>query len=212
MDSKTPTRAPKRSRNGTNIRALFARHFGFSEEALASVGTLFLAWSLFENDVEVAIWKLTEMPELGKRPATDKMQSSERIRELTDRIFARVPEDRRRALDLFRETAEHVLAYRNAIAHGRPFGGLGGQFSASNFSRKGELRKRPPETAYLQPNILNLALEAMETLCFCVYVLVNTPDIEDGLVLMLSDPHLQSARSAANEARHIASMINNEKY
>ena len=206
-------RVARRPRHGAHITTLFTKRYGFSQEVLADIGLLFLAWSLFENEVEMAIWKLTEMPVAKQRPATDKMQSAERLKVLNDAIAGRIGPEQKRALALFSETAEHVLAYRNAIAHGRPFGGaIGGQMSMSNYSFHGERRKRPAEVAHFLPSILKLALEALETLHLCVYQLQMTRNADQGIALMLSDPHLASARSAAHEARHIASMINHEKY
>lgn len=212
MDANLPRIARARPRNGVLITTLFKKRFGFSDAVLGDIGLLFLAWSLFENEVEMAIWKLTAMPKVGERPATDGMQSSARLKMLTDAIAARATPEQLKALKLFGETAEHVLAYRNAIAHGRPLGGYGGQMSANNYPRRGEVRKRPPEQAHLYPGIVKLALEALETLNFAVYKLARTANVDEGIALMLSDPHLASARSAANEARNIASMINHEKY
>lgn len=212
MDVKPPRIARARPRHGVLLSSLFTKQYGFSQAVLSDIGLLFLAWSLFENEVEAAIWKLTKLPAAGERPATDRMQSSERLKALSDAIAARTRDDQQKALRLFSETAERVLAYRNAIAHGRPLGGYGGQMSVNNLPRRGELRKRPFEQAHLYPTILKLALEALETLNFAIYKLVGTPNVDEGIALMLSDPHLASARSAANEARNIASMINSEKY
>lgn len=210
--NEAPRRPRSRPRNGVHIKALFRRRFGFTEEALASIGTLFLAWSLFENEVELAIWKLTGMPKPGERPATDRMQSSDRIQELATQIRSRVPGNNSLAILAFQEAANDVLAYRNAIAHGRPYGGATGQMALNNYPLHGELRRRPAEIMYLDPALLDLALEALETLYLSTYKFARTHDVDEGLKLMLSDPHLHSARSAAAEARHIASMINHEKY
>lgn len=212
MNAGFPKIARSRPRHGVLISTLFTKRFGFSQAVLSDIGLLFLAWSLFEHELEKAIWKLTEMPKPGHRPATDRMQSSDRLKALHDAIELRATPQQKKALQLFNETAEHVLAYRNAIAHGRPLGGYGGQMSANNYPFHGELRKRPAEAAHLYPTVLKLALEALETLNFAIYKLARTANVDEGIALMLSDPQLASARSAAHEARNIASMINNEKY
>ncbi len=206
MNAPRP-RIARRPRHGAHITTLFTKRYGFSQEVLADIGLLFLAWSLFENEVETAIWKLTEMPAAEQRPATDRMQSAERLRALHAGIAGRIGPEAQTALAQFSETAEHVLAYRNAIAHGRPFGrSLGSQMSMSNHSFHGELRKRAPEVAHLHPSVLKLALEALETLHLCIYQLGMTRNVDEGIALMLGDPHLATALSAAYEARHIANM------
>lgn len=146
--------------NATVSRRLEA-FFGITPEIQRQIGTFVITWGMFECDIETLIWLATSEEPHGKRPSTDAKQISQLINELRSWAKASASTSLRAPLVAICEGADNLLAYRNAVIHGRL---MEGPRFVSNDSLVGELRRRAKATAHISPELLDMAIDTADIL------------------------------------------------
>jgi hypothetical protein len=186
---------------------------GFSPPTLERIGVLMLGCAQFETELEKVFWQMDGWPEVGSRPRTDGWPISRLLEEFRRAAIAAHPEFQR-AVENFLAAAGDVIAFRNAIAHGEALAlpRLGTAVAISNGGVHGVQRKRPAENAHLDASIFDMVLDALFLLMQAIYAGHWQAQEFMRLPALLQSPGLNTARSLANEARNIASLVNHEKY
>lgn len=186
--------------------------FGVTLEMQRRIGTFIVVWGMFELSCEPLVWALYNEDPTGKHPSTDRKPISDLLSLLDTWVEKNTTHDFVEQVSLLYATAQDLVAYRNAIIHGRVFAGPA---FMSNVPIWGELRKRPAATAHINEQLLEMAAEASDTLFKCGSLIAasirkSLPNTENFFGTMTAK--LKHAQSMAHELRYIAQMIQNEKY
>lgn len=176
------------------------------------MGALVVGWALFEHRLEQAIWRLRGDDVAGRRPDTDTMPASDRIK-LFRSLSAPIetPEWQETAA-LFCDTCENVLFVRNLLAHGHLLPAAAGGGMINNISWGGVVRRRPFQSLHVTEQTLGLVLEALGELLRAVGTLlaINGGDREAAFIACRKN--LRGAQSMSGEVRHLAELMDHEKY
>ena len=204
-------RQPRHTANALRVRGQLDR-WGLSPLILEGIGAFAVAWGLFESTLECAVWALQHEQVNGVHPSTDRSQVGEWIKVLglgrSDLSIAA-----NEVLAIGSQGAADLAHYRNSLMHGSlvPLGGAA--FFIRNPSWHGEVRKRPVGDAHIDENLLDMAIDAAWILFRLAQVVsklpLEQPDPEPTEAL---DPEVRRAGSSASELRHLAALMNHEKY
>ncbi len=186
---------------------------GLGPDRLASIGAFIVAYGLFETNLERALWALAETDVSGVRPFTETMTVGGWFGRLAEGSEKLSPEANA-VLSLAARVGKDLADYRNSLVHGSLVAfGEGSAFFIRNPAWHGEVRKKPQGDANIDEPMLELAIAATWTLCSVVALaqkVIGQPENEQALIAKLRE--VQHARSYASEARHIADLMNHEKY
>jgi hypothetical protein len=189
-----------------------AERWGFKLEIQQRVGVLVIIWGLFETKLELAVWRLRDEEVAGRRPSTDGRP----LGELIEALGAGTPklgEDVCNLLSKAATAAANLMHYRHSLVHGHMIPSDVMPSFLRNASWYGEIRRRPPGEAFISENLLDMAIDATGTLCRVVLatdVACRSPaGIKD---LMALERDVRRADSQAGELRHLAALMNHEKY
>lgn len=177
------------------------------------IGAFHIVWSLFESNLETALWKLSEEDVRGSFPSTDSVPISKWIQKLK-LGSPRFSTEANGILHLSAQTAIDLMEYRHALSHGYlcPIAG-GTAVFIRNPKWHGESRHRPTNDAHVDNNLLDMAITAAWTLYkTSVAISATCSDSKKLPVLMALKSELRSACGLANELRHLTSLMNHEKY
>lgn len=185
---------------------------GISYVLQQRIGAFAVCWGMFESHLEGAIWALQEEDVKGARPSTDKMPSSEWLKVLAAGHVSLSP-DANAVLSLAADAAENLMSYRHSLLHGMLVPIPGAPFFIRNPRWNGEMRKRESGDAHVDENLLDMAIEAAWIL-FRVALLAKRAlhDPSAATELEASKKEVRRARSFAGELRHLAALMNHEKY
>lgn len=186
---------------------------GLFPEHLQMIGAFIVAYGLFETALERALWALTETSVDGFRPFTEKMKADDQFKtfgagnhKLSDKCNA--------VLKVASQAAEDLNEYRNSLVHGYLIAIEGGTPSfMKNPAWQGVQRNKPVGDAYIDEPIQDLVLIAAWTLSRLARLAENSlikPEAQHAIEALAED--VRRARSYANEARHLRSLMNHEKY
>jgi hypothetical protein len=170
-------------------------------------------WATFEAELEQVLWRLTGETPSGKIPTTDNMQISQRIaqfRLLCDKLECG---QWREVVNLCRDVAENLAAYRNAIVHGTLLPARVGGGMALNPRWHGELRKRPPRMAHIDERLVGMMLDALHEILIVVREATHgdNPPNRNSRILGRRQ-QLMRARSQSGEVRYLTELMNSETY
>lgn len=191
--------------------------FGFRPAYQQRVGAFVVLMSSFERFLEIAAWSVFDAkPDLGEIPFTDKKPITEVVKKVLSKADE-MPAGLATMVRLMCNTADDLIAYRNAMAHGwllPAFPGGEPQF-VSNAAYHGEKRSRQAQQAHISENLLDMAVDAAMTLCEAanaVHRVKALPKDEGAQRLTRIVSSLRRARSSASELRHLTALMNTEKY
>jgi hypothetical protein len=188
---------------------------GLQPKHLMLIGGFVAAYGLFETTLERALWTLSEQPNEGVRPFTEKM-SAEAQFEMLGAGNAKLSEKANLVLGVGAKAARDLSEYRNSLVHGYLL--PSGPGSAPSFMKNPHWygasgRKKAVGDAFLHDPIQDLVLIAAWNLFGLVgkvEKVFSDPDAQLSIEDMKDD--VGRARSFASEARHLRSLMNNEKY
>jgi hypothetical protein len=171
---------------------------------------------MVENQIEHAIWAVTEEEPAGNRPSTDRQQISERLATLGEKSAVHPDVMVQKAGQLVAAIGKDITEYRNAIAHGWIMGPeVGGPSFVSNPTWFGELRRRKTVSVVTTDTLLDMAIECAETLWMTIArltaYLARPGAVPPEMLGSMLDP-LDRCRHKAAEVRHCVAMMNSEKY
>lgn len=191
-------------------------YFGFTPAVLQRVGAFVVFWGIFESYLELATLALMgEKLEKDQRPRTDCLQATQLIaqfRSSSDKYIPEVIE----AVRKVSETADDLLVFRNAIMHGRAIPPpAGGPKFINNAAWFGEKRKRPVSEAHINERLLDMAIECatgLSAATFTIHMAALEPKENQLVFVSQIMAKIRAASSQANELRHLAALMNSEKY
>jgi hypothetical protein len=186
--------------------------WGIEHDTQQRLGVFILLWSLFETELEKALWALAHEDVDGKKPSTDGPPASEWIKRVKETPSV-LSEKSHAILNSAMAAAEDLMDYRHSILHGALVPFSTSAVSIRNASWYGERRKRPASEAHMDAHLLDMAITVAWTLC---HVAVDTRAAcnnkeEEGNLLAL-ERQVNRAKSYASELLHLAQYVNNEKY
>jgi hypothetical protein len=187
--------------------------WGFSSSVLQRLGGFSVAWGLFENQLEAALWALTKENVKGVRPSTDKVPISGQIKLLVKHSNVLSPAAQR-VVSKAGAAATDLMEYRHSITHGALIpAAIGGPSFIRNPGWHGEKRARPTHDAQVDENLLDLAIDTTWVLCEVVFS-IKSAVVESAAMKSLESLARAVARaeSQANELRHLVDLMNSEKY
>jgi hypothetical protein len=187
---------------------------GLTPDRLMLIGAFIVAYGLFETGLERALWTVTETNVNGVRPFTEKMNSESQFKrfgegnpKLSDKCNA--------ILKVAAHAAEDLNEYRNSLVHGYllTFGTEGTPSFMKNPGWHGVKRNKAVGDAYLHEPMQDLVLIAAWTMSALVRQVeksLTQPEAQRAIEAMEDD--VRRAKSYAGEARHLRSLMNQEKY
>ena len=185
---------------------------GITPSLQQKIGAFAICWGLFESHLESAIWALQDENVNGNRPSTEKNTLSEWFACLANGHID-LPLGANAVLKDAAQAADNLMDYRHSLFHGMLVPIPGAPFFIRNPSWSGEMRKRKSGDAQVDENLLDMAIESAWIL-FRVAVLIKKAiknnDKARDLENMKKD--VLRARSFAGELRHLAELMNHEKY
>lgn len=198
---------------GSSLIGILDKIFGLSGPTLERIGAFIVMWATFENDLERALWRLTnEVPE-GAIPSTDTKPVSFLIKQFRETGLELEGEEWHGVVNLLCDIACYLAEYRNAIAHGQLLPACIGGGSVLNAMWHGEKRTRPPITAHIGERLVGIMLDALHELLIVIRAVISgetAPNL-DSRVLGWKQM-LQRARNDAAEIRYLTEAVNSEKY
>lgn len=176
------------------------------------IGAFALSWGLFESTLERAIWALRKENVRGVRPSTDKSQVSDWIAVLSEGSQA-LSVEANGVLKIAADAAKDLMHYRHSLIHGTLVPIPGAPFFIRNPRWNGEIRKRESGDAQVDENLLDLAIDA----AWVLFQVVGSSekacrDAEHIATLASLKPDVTRIKRYANELRHLAALMNQEKY
>ena len=172
------------------------RFFAVSPHQCQRIGALMILMGSFENLLERTLWSVTNENPAGKRPSTDKLTVSERVRKLRASAEG-LSVELRCFSELLCDTADNLLSYRHAIAHGWP---TDQQAFVKDPAWDGEVRKRAMSKAAVSLEALDAALDCADRLCMGVIHLgVSITKTS----VLIDEPAMANARARSIELLHL---------
>ncbi len=187
---------------------------GLRSNHLMFMGAFITVYGMFETTLERALWALREVSVSGTRPFTEKMNTESQFKMLGDGSD-KLSDKCNSILRVAAEAAEDLNEYRNSLVHGYllSFGPDSVPSFMKNPQWYGEVRKKAVGDAYIDESIQNIVLIAIWNLLALVQQVQKVftdHTAQHAIETMEKDIH--RARSYANEARHLRSLMNHEKY
>lgn len=166
---------------------------------------------MLETRLEHVIYSFDGKPLPGERPETDAEPLAAWLHRL-GKIRDEAQDQLALVLADFIAATTDLAAYRHAIAHGWLIPkGIGGPTFLTN-TRFGDIeRKRPSQDARVTLEMIDLAISAAMNLVQVAGALIAR-DGAGATLRASAAAEAKKARSAASEVRHIAALINHEKY
>lgn len=198
---------------GSDLLEILETKYGIARTTLEKIGAFSVMWATFENNLEQALWRLTDEAPHGKIPTTDTVPVSRLIVQFREVGLRLEGEDWRRIVNLLCDTAKNLAEYRNAIVHGRLLPAIMGGGIVLNAAWYGEQRKRASVVAHIDENLVGIMLGALHELLIIMRAVASgqTAPNTDPLVLGRRQM-LQSVNSGAGEVRYLTEAVNSEKY
>ena len=188
---------------------------GLQPNHLMLIGAFITAYGLFETTLERALWTLSERSIEGTRPFTETMNTEGQFNMLgtgNPKLSGKC----NAILKVAAHVAQDLNEYRNSLVHGYllSFGPKSTPSFMKNPHWHGATgRKKPVGDAYIDEPIQDLVLVAAWNLFALVSQVekaFSDPDAQRAIEAMKDD--IDRAKSYAGEARHLRSLMNNEKY
>lgn len=189
-------------------------NFGLNEPMILGVGALTVAWGVFECNLETAIWRVARENPEGGRPSTDAQPVSDWIIRFRKEC-SRLPNGFDDAASEACDAAEDLLVFRNTIIHGWAVPpSVGGPMFIRNPGWFRTKRKRDTSDAHISEQTLSMAVQCADWLLETTTVisLYSERDDEDYFPPEDLSRKIHTARSYANELRHLSDLMNHEKY
>lgn len=186
--------------------------FGVTIDMQRRIGTFIVVWGMFEVSCEPLIWALQNEDPTGKHPSTDRKPISDLLLMMTAWSEKNETHDFSSHVAILSSAAQDLVAYRNAIIHGRVF--IGPSFIA-NAPVWGELRKRQKATAHTSNHLLDMAIDASDILFKCAGLIAasvrqDLSNTDNFFTTMTAQ--LKNAQSLANELSYLEARLHSEKY
>ncbi|EAQ55941.1 hypothetical protein [Vibrio sp. MED222] len=187
---------------------------GLQPSHLKMMGAYITVYGMFETTLERALWTLSEIKVEGVRPFTEKMNTEAQFKMLSDGN-PKLTSKCNAILNVAAHAARDLNEYRNSLVHGYLLSF--GPDSVPSFMKNprwyGEDRKKAVGDAYIDEPVQDLVLIAVW----------NLFELVSNVEKIFTDPKAQKAiedmkenvdraQSYANEARHLRSLMNHEKY
>ncbi len=186
--------------------------WGFPSEVQQRMGALGIVWGVFETNLESTLWAFHDEDVAGVRPSTDKSTVSDWIKAFGEgsKKFDQDVQDLLRIASL---TANDLMEYRHSLVHGWLIPFPSGPSFIRNPRWNGEQRKRESNDAYVDDNLLDMAIDTAWVLCNVVFSARTVcKDSSKVQRLLAVKTDLARARSQASELRHLTALMNHEKY
>jgi hypothetical protein len=187
---------------------------GLQPTHLMMMGSFITVYGLFETTLERSLWTLREIKVEGERPFTEKMNTEAQFKmlgngssKLTDKCNA--------ILKIAADAARDLNEYRNSLVHGYllSFGPDCVPSFMKNPRWHGEDRKKAVGDAYIDEPFQDLVLIAAWNLFLLMSTIEKVfTDTEAQKAIEAMKDDVDRAKSYANEARHLRSLMNHEKY
>jgi hypothetical protein len=203
----------ERHKPGSGLLTVLEQRYQMAPATLQGIGALIIMWATFESDLEKLLWRLSGETPYGKVPTTDKMQITQRVERFRQLSGELEGEQWHEIVKLFSDVAENLVAYRNAIVHGRLLPASIGGGMALNPRWHGEHRKRPPTLAHIDERLVGIMLDALHELLIVTAEAAygdGAPNTNSRILGRRQS--LMSARSGSGEVRYLTALINSEKY
>jgi hypothetical protein len=188
------------------------QELGIPIEIQHKIGVFAVAWGLFESNLERAVWVLQKEQVKGNRPSTDKTSAHKWI-EILESGSSELSDKANEVLKISAHAAKDLMSYRHSLFHGYlvPLGGTA--MFIRNPRWHGEVRNREAGDAHIDENIIDLAIDAAWVL-FSVVMSVTKVDGDFSNISNIEafESEARRIKSNANEVRHIAALMNHEKY
>lgn len=199
-----------------NSLKFYENYFGLTPEILQRLGGFIVAWGLFESQLEtMTLVAMGQKIQKGHRPITDCLQPSDLLTRFRKGTQSFLPETIN-AAEIFTDTAEDCLVFRNAIIHGRALPPrFGGPMFLNNAAWFGEVRKRPSTEAHISDRLLDMALECAGILILQgghLQIAMLESEVNQIAIAKETIAPLRKASSMANELRHLSALMNDEHY
>ncbi len=198
----------------TEIQALLMS-YGLGPRELMLMGAFVTAYGIFETTLERALWALKGESVEGVRPFTENMKAEDCFA-MFGRGSQKLSDKANAVLEVASLAAIDLHDYRNSMVHGYLVStGPGSTPSFLRNPRWGEAsgRKKPNGDAFLDEPVQDLVLVAAWSLASLASQVEKTLKGQGTVtsVEMMKDD-IGRARSYANEARHLRSLMNDENY
>ncbi|MDH5928107.1 hypothetical protein L8S13_17475 [Vibrio lentus] len=194
------------------LATLKIRELGISIEIQQKIGVFAVAWGMFESHLERAVWVLRNEKVEGVRPSTDKNSAHQWIQILENGRNDLTPKANE-VLKTAALAAKDLMSYRHSLFHGYlvPLGETA--MFIRNPSWHGEVRNRECGDAHLDENIIDLAIDSAWVL-FTIIIAVTKLKEESASCTEIEnyEEEAKRIRMNSNEVRHIAALMNHEKY
>ncbi|SUI79005.1 Uncharacterised protein [Shewanella putrefaciens] len=187
---------------------------GLKPDNLMMIGAFITVYGMFETTLERALWTLSEKDVAGERPFTEKMTTEAQFKMLAEGS-PKLSEKCNSILKVAADAAIDLNDYRNSLVHGYllSFGSEHTPMFMKNPRWFGEKRNKATGDAHIEKPFQDLVLIAVWSL-FLVVQNVEKVFTEHASLQAIEDmkEDIDRARSYANEARHLSSLMNHEKY
>jgi hypothetical protein len=186
---------------------------GLSPDKLMKIGAFIIAYGLFETTLERALWTLTETSVAGTRPITERMTSEDQFKML-GRGTPKLSTKCNAVLNVAAQAAQDLNEYRNSLVHGHliAFEGGGTPSFMKNPAWHGEKRNKPVGDAYIEGPVQDLVLVAVWTLSALVRLVEKSlTEVKAQRGIEALEEDVRRAKNYASEARHLRSLMNQEK-
>ncbi|MGT2591054.1 hypothetical protein ACVQ79_00720 [Vibrio cholerae] len=187
---------------------------GLNSEHLRMIGAFITVYGLFETTLERALWTLCEINVEGVRPFTETMSTEAKFKMLSEGND-KLGDQCNSILKVAAQAARDLNEYRNSLVHGYLLSF--GPDSTPSFMKNplwyGEKRNKPSGDAYIEEPFQDLVLISAWSLFLLVSrveKIFTDPKAQEAIAAMKED--IDRSRSYASEARHLRSLMKEEKY
>lgn len=187
---------------------------GLRPNHLMFMGAFITVYGMFETTLERALWVLKEDKIEGVRPFTEQMSTKEQFKMLGDGS-AKLSDKCNSILMVAAQASEDLSEYRNSLVHGYilSYGPDSVPCFMKNPSWHGEVRKKSVGDAYIDEPIQELVLIAAWNILALVQQVERVfTDHTAQQTIETMEKDVDRAKSYANEARNLRSLMNHEKY
>ena len=194
------------------LATLKIKELGISIETQQKIGVFAVTWGMFESNLERAVWVLQNENVEGVRPSTDKSSVHKWI-QILERGSNDLTVKANEVLKIAATAAKDLMSYRHSLFHGYlvPLGDTA--MFIRNPSWNGEVRNKEFGDAHIEENIIDLAIDASWIL-FNIIIFITKLNEECSSITEIEcfEKEAKRIRSNTSEVRHIASLMNHEKY
>lgn len=201
---------PTHTRNALLVTAQIQK-LGIPIEIQQKIGTFAIAWGMFESNLERAVWILQNEKVEGTRPSTDKTSAHKWI-EVLEGGCKDISAKANEVLNTAAKAAKDLISYRHSLFHGYlvPLGTTA--MFIRNPQWNGEIRNKESGDAHIDENIIDLSIDSAWVLFRIVIAVTKLAEGDNDSNIEAFESEARRIRSNANEVRHIAALMNHEKY